>query len=141
MVKKRVDSLLRANGVYSHKPVGNGMGAPALDYHTCHQGHYAGIETKAAGKKPTERQIQTMIEIRDAGGSVFLIDGENSLDFSALRGWLKVPVPAFIAPMALIAIHEYEEHKRKQKEEASGDRTDDRLGDIEHIHRSIGGGD
>jgi hypothetical protein len=139
-VKKRVDSLLKAFGAYSHKPVGNGMGAPALDYHVGHKGLYAGIETKAKGKKPTDRQIQTMIEIRDAGGSLFLIDGPDSLDFAALQGWLKEPGPVCVAPMARIQIDNYELNLQKEAK-GNDDRTDDRLGDIEHIHRSLSGGD
>lgn len=138
-VKSRVDSLLNAHGAYYHKPVGNGMGAPALDYHVNHKGNYAGIETKAAGKMPTNRQIQTMMAIRNSGGSVFLIDGNESLDFSALMGWLNDPRAECIAPMARIAIENYE--VALQKEAANDNGTDDRSGNIEHIHRSIGGGD
>lgn len=138
----RVDSLLTACGAYHHKPVGNGMGAPALDYHVNHKGFYAGIETKALGKRPTDRQVQTMIEIRDAGGSLFMIDGPDSLDFAALQGWLKDPAARCVAPMARICIDNFEILKRQYKEaKDNGDGTDDRLGNIEHIHRSIGGGD
>lgn len=141
-VKSRVDSVLNAHGAYYHKPVGNGMGAPALDYHVNHKGMYAGVETKAKGGKPTDRQIITMIELRDSLGSIFLIDGPDSLDFASLQGWLKDPKPGCVGPMARIAIDNYEEFKRKQKDQQdNGNGTDDRHRDIEHIHRSIGGGD
>jgi hypothetical protein len=140
-VKDIVNSALKNAGAYKHCPVGNGLGAPALDYHVGHNGFYAGIETKALGKRPTDRQVQTMIEIRDAGGSLFMIDGPDSMDFAALQGWLKHPAAGCIAPMARIMIDNYEIKLQQQKEKQSDDRIDDRLGDIEHIHRSIGGGD
>lgn len=140
-VKQLVNHQLRHFAAYYHMPVGNGMGAPGLDYHVNHRGIYAGIETKAAGKKPTDRQILTMIEVMNSGGSLFLIDGSDSLDFAALKGWLKDPQPGCIGPMARIAVNKYTEFKRTQRAETSDDGTDDRSGDIEHIHRSIGGGD
>jgi hypothetical protein len=75
-VKKAVDALLGQHGAWHHKPVQNGMGKPALDYHVCHRGRYAAIETKAPGNKLTPRQELTKKEIEDAGGKVFVI-GEH----------------------------------------------------------------
>jgi hypothetical protein len=91
VVKKAVDISLKAAGAYWHKPVMNGMGAPALDYHVCHRGYYAGIETKAKGKLPTPRQIRTMREIIKAGGSIFLIDEVGGPDHQELIKWLINP--------------------------------------------------
>ena len=99
-VKSAVDKVLTGAGAYKHKPVMNGMGAPALDYHVCHRGIYAAIETKAPNGKPTPRQIKTMREVRDAGGSVFLINGIDYPDFAQLVGWLLNPVPGFLGVAA-----------------------------------------
>lgn len=96
-VKAAVDALLKEFGAYKHKPVQNGMGEPALDYHICHRGIYAGIETKAKGKLPTARQMNTIRRIVAAGGSVFFIDG----DLTELRNWLAFPVASFL-PQSLL---------------------------------------
>lgn len=98
--KLAVDKLLTGAKAYKHKPVMNGMGAPALDYHVCHRGFYAAIETKSPSGIPTPRQIRTMKEVRAAGGSVFLINSENHPDYAQLLGWLLNPVPGFIGMAA-----------------------------------------
>lgn len=82
---KRALEALRARGcaVYYHMPVQNGMGKPTLDFICCINGHYVGIEAKAPGKKPTERQEQTMQEIREAGGTTITFDGSNPEELTA----------------------------------------------------------
>lgn len=92
-IKAQVDTLLKAFAAYKHKPVSNGMGAPALDYHVCCGGVYAAIETKAPGKWPTARQTLTMREVIAAKGAVFLIQDSN--DLQELKAWLNIPVRAF----------------------------------------------
>jgi hypothetical protein len=84
LIKERVKRLLRKHGVYWHCPVQNGMGSPSLDFICCVNGRYLGIETKAPGKKMTPRQENTAHEIRAAGGTVFVIDGE----LGALETWI-----------------------------------------------------
>lgn len=84
-IKESVKQVLRRYKVYWHCPMQNGMGAPALDFACCCKGAYFAIETKALGKKPTMRQEITIQQIRDAGGKVFVIDG----DLSELEHWLK----------------------------------------------------
>lgn len=86
-VKKKVSAVLKQYGAYYHMPVQSGYGAVALDYHVCHHGHYAGIETKAPGKKPTKLQQQVMEEIELAGGEVFLIADKEGVE--RLEGWLR----------------------------------------------------
>ena len=86
-VKARVKTLLKQRGAYWHMPVQNGMGAPALDFHVCHRGRYAGVETKAPGKKPTARQTLTANEIAAAGGAIFFIDGDEGL--KELATWME----------------------------------------------------
>jgi len=98
-VKKAIDELLKLYKVYKHKPVTNGLGESALDYHVCHRGLYAGIEAKKPGGDPTKRQIITMKNIARAGGAVFLIDeaGTISRDFYQLVGWLIAPTAGFLS--------------------------------------------
>ena len=91
-VKAGIDRLLERAKAYQHKPVQNGMGKPALDYHVCCRGLYAGIEAKAKGEKPTKRQERTMREQYAAGGSVFLIDDLEGEDYRALQCWLSAPI-------------------------------------------------
>lgn len=86
-VKDRVKKLLKEAGAYYHLPVLNGMGAPTLDIIGCHRGAFFAIETKAPGKKPTERQLQTMEAMSAAGGTVFVVDGSDA-SMAAVRAWL-----------------------------------------------------
>ena len=83
-VKDAVKKVLKSYDAYYHMPVMNGMGAPTLDFVGCHRGRYFAIETKAPGKVPTPRQWSTIINIRTAGGKVFIIDG----DTKELELWL-----------------------------------------------------
>jgi len=88
-VKDAVKKLLAQYAVYQHWPVQNGMGKPCLDCHGCHCGQYFAIETKAPGNKLTERQHNTRIDIENAGGIVFVIDGTEPKNFSELKLWLR----------------------------------------------------
>jgi len=85
-VKDRVKKLLKQYGAYYHMPVQTGYGAPALDFHVCHRGRYAAVETKAAGKKLTKRQEFISAEINKAGGKVFVVTG--TADTDNLEAWL-----------------------------------------------------
>lgn len=80
-------NTLRDKGypVYYHMPVQNGMGKPTLDFIGCINGKFFAIETKAPGKKPTERQESTIMEMHKAGAAVFVYDGSNP---EVLAGWL-----------------------------------------------------
>ena len=84
---KRALKGLQAKGypVYWHMPVQNGMGKPSLDFIGCVKGQFFAIETKAPGKKPTERQQGTIAEMQKAGAHVFVYDGSNP---EVLAGWL-----------------------------------------------------
>jgi penicillin-binding protein-related factor A (putative recombinase) len=82
-VKARVRKVLKQRNAYYHMPVQNGMGSPSLDFTGCFKGRYFAVETKAGNKQPTERQAETMKEIADAGGKVFLVNdvtGEIELE-------------------------------------------------------------
>lgn len=84
-VKDAVKKLLKKHGAYWHMPVQTGYGAPALDFHVCHRGRYAAVETKAAGKKLTQRQVFISEEVTKAGGKVFKVIG---MDLHELEAWL-----------------------------------------------------
>lgn len=84
-VKKKVSDLLKATPeVWYTMPVPSGFGESTLDYLGCHRGRFFAIETKAPGKKPTLRQMQTMAAIERGGGKTFVIDG----DTTELKDWL-----------------------------------------------------
>lgn len=97
-VKAAVNKILIGASAYRHCPVMNGMGAPALDYHVCHRGIYAAIETKAPDKWPTPRQTRTMRDVVAAGGALFLIRDDD--DVAQLIGWTIHPIPGFISKTA-----------------------------------------
>jgi hypothetical protein len=101
-------------------PVQNGMGEPALDFHVCHRGMYAAIETKAPGKKPTSRQMQTIRKVVASGGSVFVIDSANGTDLAQLIMWLAFPTPGTHSYLASALLGEKDEP------------SDDRSRDVEH---------
>jgi hypothetical protein len=90
-VKSRIDAVLAEFEAYRHKPVQNGMGKPALDYHVCHRGMYAAIEAKAPGGKMTRRQCETASDVLNAGGSVFLVDAAEGPGMWELYAWLANP--------------------------------------------------
>jgi len=85
-VKALVKKVLSKYGAYWHCPVQNGMGSPSLDFICCYEGRYFAVETKAPGKKPTERQLVTMKSITDSGGTCFVVDGNESL--AVMEEWL-----------------------------------------------------
>jgi hypothetical protein len=77
-VNRALDKL--APNVYRFMPVQQGLGAPALDYYICTNGWFIAIETKVKGKKLTPRQEVTKAKIIAAGGKVFTVDDDASLE-------------------------------------------------------------
>lgn len=76
-VKARVNKIIaRYKNVYKFMPVPAGYGPSSLDYILCVAGRFVAIETKAPSKRPTPRQEFVIKQIMDAGGIVFVIDGE-----------------------------------------------------------------
>jgi hypothetical protein len=110
-VKEAVKSHMRSVAAYKHMPVQNGMGEPALDFHVCKDGYYAAVETKAGGKKPTPRQIETMRRVHKSGGSVFLIDSIEGPDMAAFIMWLAFPQTRYASPAVLKAFGENDESR------------------------------
>lgn len=78
-VKAAVNRVLaRYKKIYRFMPVPYGYGASSLDYLICVRGRFLAIETKAPGGKPTDRQKMIINQIRAAGGTVFVIDGDTA---------------------------------------------------------------
>ena len=97
-VKQKVSRLLRETAsVYYHMPVPGGFGGTTLDYIGSHVGRFFAIETKKPGGKPTDRQKQIISQIEEAGGKVFVIDG----DTEELERWLGSTTPQSNAQDAL----------------------------------------
>ena len=86
IVKDEVKKICKEWGCYVFMPVQAGYGAPALDLHCIFRGVAFCVETKAPGKKPTPRQLNTIAAIEAAGGKCFVIDGEEG--YKELREWL-----------------------------------------------------
>lgn len=79
-VKAKVKRLLdKYKARYEFWPVPYGYGASTLDCLICYCGRFIAVETKAPGKKPTDRQKMIIEKIRLAGGMAFVIDGDDGL--------------------------------------------------------------
>ena len=79
-IKAAVNKLLdKHKGLYRFMPVPGGFGASSLDYLVCVHGQFLAIETKAPGKKPTDRQKMVIGQILRAGGTALVIDGDEGL--------------------------------------------------------------
>ena len=90
-VNRALKPLVDAGSAWKFMPVQNGMGIPGLDYLICVGGRFIAIETKVKGKVPTPRQDTTIAAIRDAGGKVFVVDDEYSLN-EAMK-WILTECP------------------------------------------------
>jgi mono/diheme cytochrome c family protein len=86
-VKSVVKDLLRKAGAYQFWPVQSGYGTFTVDCIGCHKGEFFAIETKAPGKKASERQQATLADIAMSGAKTFVISG----DYKELEQWLSRP--------------------------------------------------
>ena len=88
-VKDAVKRVLKQHegGMWYYMPVPSGYGRSVLDFMGAYFGHAFAIETKAPGKKPTDRQQACIDEMRNAGIMVFVIDGQND-GLEELKVWL-----------------------------------------------------
>ena len=90
-IKVKVRELLKKYNVYYFQPVQMGYGAAGLDFHcvVCWK-HIAVaffIETKAPGKKPTDRQNILIADLEQRwNANVFVI--ENDTGLRKLEQWL-----------------------------------------------------
>jgi uncharacterized protein involved in type VI secretion and phage assembly len=77
-LRKKLDALPKR---YVFMPVQSGIGASTLDYLCCVNGRFIAIETKAdATKRLTERQKIVKQVIEDAGGKVFVVFDDTTMD-------------------------------------------------------------
>lgn len=82
-IKAKVKARLQREFGDSHwrfMPVQTGFGSVALDLLICISGHFIAIETKAVGKALTPLQESTAASIRAAGGLVFVVYDDDSLE-------------------------------------------------------------
>lgn len=87
-IKTMVDLVLKTSAdIWYFKPVQTGYGARALDYIGTHRGVFFAVETKAPGEKLTRFQKITAVNIVLAGGKVFIISHQDTVD--VLRRWLE----------------------------------------------------
>lgn len=73
-IKTDIRVWFRKQGAYIFAPVQTGYGASTVDQLICFKGKFIGIEAKVPGKHPTARQLQTLAEIRAAGGLAICAD-------------------------------------------------------------------
>ena len=70
--------------IWKFMAVQTGYGIPGLDYLLCVGGLFIAIETKKKGGVLTERQLDTKADIEAAGGVVFVVDDDASLNTAML---------------------------------------------------------
>lgn len=80
-IKKRLTEMLRRHKVWYFFPGNNGFGKSGLpDIIAIIRGRFVGIEVKAdKTKKPTALQYKTGHEIKEAGGSWFLVYDDDTI--------------------------------------------------------------
>lgn len=91
-IKAQINKLLDEykSGAYKFMPVPSGYGPSSLDYIICIAGKFIGVEAKAPGGKPTDRQKKIIADIQRAGGVAVIVDGGHKyLSISELRATLE----------------------------------------------------
>lgn len=77
-VKTKVESILKAEGVYYFFPATHGYGRSGVpDIIACVNGRFLAIECKAGRNKPTALQVREIESIRKAGGVAVVANEEN----------------------------------------------------------------
>ena len=77
-VKTKVESILKAEGVYYFFPATHGYGRSGVpDIIACVSGRFLAIECKAGKNKPTALQVREIESIRRAGGVAVVANEEN----------------------------------------------------------------
>lgn len=78
IVKDKVVSVLKAEGVYYFFPATHGFGRSGVpDIVCCVSGKFLAIECKANGNKPTALQIREIEAIRSCDGVAIIVDETN----------------------------------------------------------------
>lgn len=107
MVKGALDRL--GSDCWRFMPVQSGYGSVALDYLIAVKGRFVAIETKAPGKRLTSLQESTKAAIEAAGGLVFVVWDETSLELA-----MKIILALEFAPNGNDTISRCVEHVREQ---------------------------
>ena len=77
-VKAKLKKVLKDNDIYYVMPATGGYGnSGAPDFLICLNGVFVGIETKAAGNKPTALQQMNLDKIKDSGGLALVVNESN----------------------------------------------------------------
>lgn len=78
VVKDKVTSVLKEEGVYYFFPATHGYGRSGVpDIIACVNGYFFAVETKANGNKPTALQIREIEHIRRCNGVAVVVDETN----------------------------------------------------------------
>lgn len=85
-VKELLDGYRSRDKLHYFMPVQGGYGPALLDFYGSHLGRFFAIETKAPGKKLTDRQQGIYNDIVASGAKVFVITDVESM--KPLRAWL-----------------------------------------------------
>jgi hypothetical protein len=88
-VTDRVNNIFKpyGEGLFRYRPVPSVYGARSIDYLGMVGGHGFGIEAKRVGRLPTDKQLEHLASIRNAGGATFFVDGQEHL-FRELSEWV-----------------------------------------------------
>lgn len=86
MVRDLLDRVSVRDKLHYFMPVQGGYGPALLDFYGSHLGRFFAIETKAPGKKLTDRQQTIRNNIEASGAKVFVISDPEGL--KALQVWL-----------------------------------------------------
>lgn len=78
IVKDKVTSVLKSEGVYYFFPATGGFGRSGVpDIVTCVNGYFLAIECKAGKNKPTALQVREIEAIRRCNGVAVVANEEN----------------------------------------------------------------
>lgn len=79
-VKAQIRKILDTTRSYYAMPIGTGYGNSGVpDFLICHKGQFIGIEAKAGKGTTTALQEKHLQDIRNAGGTAFVVN-EHNLD-------------------------------------------------------------
>jgi hypothetical protein len=83
-LKAAVKAYLDEHGAYYFMPVQMGFGASTVDFLCCVQGRFVAIETKIWPRRATQRQLDCIKKVQNAGGIGFV-----AYELAAVHVYLK----------------------------------------------------
>ena len=80
-IKRRLDKMLNAEGVWFYSPQAGPFGVAGIPDRVCIvEGQFVGVEAKAdKTKKPTALQMKCMRDIEQAGGKCFVVYDDDTI--------------------------------------------------------------